>query len=132
MTAYKVKVNVDGSINLWEQHDSGWRDAIELTPKPTVASNQIAFPQYNLSTTPVEITYTIVDISTDERKSSEIALIRQKCLIQISTITQSWLYTTDPFSIITQLEQVKADLTAKIEEINSTTTHEELDAVLGL
>ena len=131
MTTHKVKINADGSINSWKQDDSGWRDAIELEPKLSVASNQIAVPQYDLATTPIGITYIIVDTSIEERKGTEIALARQKCSLQISTIIHNLVYSTDQLNL-TLFEQAKLELDAKIEAINSTTTHEELDAVLGL
>lgn len=130
MTAYKVKINTDGSINLWE-HDSGWRDAIELTPKPTVTSSQIAIPQYDLSTTPIGITYSIVDTSVDERKKSEISIAKQKCIYQMHSNIQAWVYSTEQVNL-TLFEQAKLELDAKINAINATTTHEELDTCLGL
>lgn len=131
MTAYKVKIDINGSITLWEQHDSRWRDAIELTPKPTVASNQIALPQYNLSTTPIEITYIVVDTPINERKSSEITIANQQCISQLTTKIHNWIYSAEQCNF-TQFEQAKLELDAKIEAINSTTTHEELDTMLGL
>jgi len=131
MTAHTVKINDDGSINLWEQDNSGWRDAIELTPKPKVASNQIAIPQYNLSTNPVEITYVIVDISANERKGSEITIANRRCISQLTTIIHDWVYSTNQLNL-TLFEQAKLELDAKINAINAATTHEELDAVLGL
>jgi hypothetical protein len=130
-SAYRIKINNDGSINLWKPDETVWRDAIELAPKPVLASNQIAIPQYNLLTTPVEITYTVLDTSIEERKVTEVSLAKQKCFTQISSIIQSWIYLNEPITI-TQIEQATVGLTAKIEAINSTTTHEELDVLLGI
>jgi hypothetical protein len=130
-TMYKINVNSTGAINLWKQDEIVWRDAIELEPKPIVRTNQIAVPQYNLLSNPVEITYLILDLLLEERKGSEISNAKQQCMIQVSSITQRWIHSDEPVNL-PQIEQAKADLTTKIAAISAATTHEELDAVLGL
>lgn len=137
MTTVKLKINNDGTIFTWNQPvpeniDSTWRDAVELSPRPKVTTKQIIVPQYNLEVTPIEITYTIINSSVSERIGIEISNLKNIFISDSNTILQN-IHSNPLEELNVNLILTKqVDLNEKIAAITAATTHEELDAALGL
>jgi hypothetical protein len=132
-TIVKVKINEDGSINLWklpQELDSTWRDAVLTENEPTLTSRQIAIPQYDLLKTPIQVSYSIIEASLAERKSNEKN--KAKSLFLQITNQQAHNAIADNSEVYdaAAVEHAKEDMIAKLNAISLATTHEELDAIV--
>lgn len=132
-TIVKVKINEDGSINLWklpQELDSTWRDAVLTENEPTLTSRQIAIPQYDLLKTPIQVSYSIIEASLAERKSNEKN--KAKSLFLQITNQQAHNAIADNSEVYDAavVEHAKEDMIAKLNAISLATTHEELDAIV--
>ncbi len=133
MNIVKVRINDDGSINLWklpQELDSTWRDAVLTEKEPTLTTRQIAIPQYDLLKTPIQVSYSIIEASLAERKSNEKN--KAKSLFLRITNQQAHNAIADNSEIYDAVvvEQTRLDMIAKLEAISSATTHEELDEIV--
>lgn len=138
MTAtIKLKINNDGSIIAWRQDpvtnlDSTWRDAIEISPRPTVTSKEIIIPQYNLEVTPIEITYTAIEASVAERINIAIGEFKNEFLSKSNNVLQQIIQNPTLDLDVNLLLSYQVALNEKIAAISAATTHAELDAELSL
>lgn len=138
MTAtIKLKINNDGSIfsqrhELENTNDLTWRDAIELLPRPIATSKEIVIPQYNLEVTPIEITYTKIEASIAERINIEIIESKNEFLAKSHSVLQQVIQDPSQELNVNLLLSYQVTLNEKIAAITAATTHEELDAALGL
>jgi hypothetical protein len=132
-TTFKVKINDNGMINLWKQESSQpsdtdtWRDAIELEAEPTVTTRYLVIPQYDLSTSPVGISYQVIESTVAERQQLELRKVKNTFLTTINSMLHLVITDQTVFDI-TVIEQAKITLDANIQSITSATTHDELDS----
>lgn len=133
MNIAKVRINDDGSINLWElpqEMDSTWRDAVIATNKPVITTKQLAIPQYDLTKTPITVSYSIIEASLDERKSNEKNKSRSQFLQIANQQAHNEIADNSDVYDSALVEQARLDMIAKLEAISLATTHEELDALV--
>jgi hypothetical protein len=133
MNIVKVRINDDGSINLWklpQELDSTWRDAVLTEKEPTLTTKQLAIPQYDLSKTPIQVSYSIIEASLDERKSNEKNKARSLFLQTANQQAHNEIADNSEIYDAVVVEQTRLDMIAKLEAISSATTHEELDEIV--
>lgn len=132
MNTLQVKINNDQSVSLISipSDRSNFRDAVEVTSKPIVSISQLAIPSYDFSTTPVNITYSIVDLTIPE--------IQTQLITNIINILRSDIYIllnvdidnlNVPFDGTT-FAAAKSIAHEKINQVNAAVTLDELTAIV--
>jgi len=132
-TTFKVRLNNDESVTLHRpaELDDSWRDAVELAPAPVLLSTQSAVPSYDFSTTPVTITYSVVELSVDERKQRLPNILNVKFRADVGLAVNNGMQddATTPLDT-TAIATLQAALINDLASISSATTHAELDAII--
>lgn len=133
MNQVKVRINEDNSISLWKNKievDASWRDAVETEEEPIVTTRQLVIPKYDLESTPIGISYSVLDASFAERKSNEIRKLKTEFLEIVSQQAHNEIANDSEILDISIVEHAKIQLNATVASIESATTHEELDALV--
>ena len=110
-----------------ENAQGDWREAIDVVP-PITPSRQIqGSHHFDISKTPVEIVWGVIDLSISDRKDTILAAVttstRQTIESELNRQYGLPAGSAD-FSII---EQMFTDLQIKRDEIQALSTHEEID-----
>jgi len=129
----KLRINSDGSINMWKlpiELDSTWRDAILPDELPVLTSTQVAVPQYDLTKTPIVVTYSIVEATLEERKLNETVKVKGQFVQIANQQANNEIVENSEVYDVAVVEQAKQTMITKLEAISSATTHEELDAIV--
>lgn len=127
---FRIKVNGSTPPEMFKipfLSDSEWKDAIELQEKPIVDSKHIVVSHYNYDTTPVEITYSIIDATINESKDICVNNVKHQFILLIN----SYVYSPDTIYDIEIIKLYHQELVSKIAAITAATTHEELTAIVG-
>jgi len=103
----------------------GWKSAIEVKPTITPHRQYYTGHTFDLTKDPVEIVYSIADISVDSRKNQmkQMAAIEFNILFKKQAENPS---TYDPVA----LQAAKDAVAPKQAAIEVCTTHDELDALI--
>ena len=115
MTQLFVKIENNSVVSVWDTpfpaNEAGlWHDAVEVR-NPVIAGRQHYGPvQYDLTTTPVQIIWPVLDIAFADRQES---LIQQ--------LTNRKSLTTD--------ETVQAEIDADLAKVVAAKTHDDIDAI---
>lgn len=132
-TIYKIRINEDESVSLQQttiDTDKSWREAVVATTTPAVTSAQRAVPSYDFSKTPVEISYSVVDLTVSERQTVMIADIKKDYRLEVNSIlntdVNNMTLAFDPTVIVALKNKAIADISA----INDATTHDQLDLLI--
>jgi len=127
MTHYVQVIN--GEVkNCWDSAppagQEGWRSAIEV--KPTIIPHRQYYTthHFDISKNPVEIVWSVADISVADRKNGWIQNLNFESTMEENR--QQMANESDP----EKLEAILTKNTPKIAAIEAATTHDALDALL--
>ena len=110
---------------------NGWRDAVEVVEKPTINTNQRIQANYDLSTSPVEISYIVIEKTVQEHQQELTILIGQQYAHALTTdLCSQFVDHTTTFDD-TVASNVKLKFNATIEQLLLLSTIEELDLFLA-
>ena len=127
----KVRV-VDGEVTqVWDtpppEGEAGWRSAIEVRPEIIEGRQFYTGHTFDLTADPVEIVFSVEDLTVDTRKDSFID--RAKFQYQEVARQQTRLEIAGGGMDIDVLIAAKTAKDASITAINACTTHDDLDAL---
>lgn len=110
--------------------ESGWKSAIEV--RPTIIPNRQYYTghTFDLSKDPVEIVYGVEDITVEGRKDALKNLTKSEFqkVVQEETRKQTDEYPETQYDAAV-VEAARLAFEARFAQIDSVTTHEELDAL---
>lgn len=112
-----------------ENATGDWRIAIEIEPNLIPGRQIIGSHSFDLSKIPVEINWSVIDLSVDDRKSLLIQNLNQESYDSVQKeLIKEFNGENSNFSL------VQAAITAyriKRDEINALNTHEAIDAFIA-
>jgi aspartyl-tRNA synthetase len=110
---------------------NGWRDAIEVSSKPVINTNQRIQTNYDLSTSPVEVSYNVIEKTVQEHQKELTIFIGQQYAHALTTeLCNQFIDHTTPFND-TVAANTKLKFNATIEQLLLLSTFEELDQFLA-
>jgi hypothetical protein len=134
-TGYWVRVVNDAVTECWDTTppagQEGWREAVEVLPDTTTNREIITTHSFDITKTPVEIVWSKRDLEVDERKGSLIGqakgqfqqVVHQQMQLQLSADPAEEFDTS-------VVDTAKATMNARIAQVETATTHEEVDELL--
>ena len=129
MTHYVQVVNGE-VVHCWDSAppvpvgQDGWRAAIEVHPPITPHRQYYTTHRFDLTKNPVEIVWSVADISVDDRKNGWIQ--RLEAEYQMEEFRQKMNDESDP----AKLEAIQTKNAPIIAAVTAATTHDALDALL--
>ena len=134
-TGYWVKVQGDSVKECWDspppEGQDGWFEAVEVIPEIIPNREGITNHTFDISTNPVRIVWNKRELEVNERKEMLIAEAKGIFLkvVQVQTDLQLSSNAEEEFDtdiVIT----AKAALLARTVQVETATTHEEVDALM--
>lgn len=107
----------------------GWCEAVEVFPDVTTNREIITTHVINIDKSPAEIVWSKRELSIDERKSALIAQANAEFKEVAHAQLDIEIAADDASGDLEAVSTAKAVKDSRIAEINSCTTHEELDAL---
>jgi hypothetical protein len=135
-TGFYVRVQNGQVTDVWDtpgpQGQSGWFDAVEVTPDLVENREVMGTHTIDITKNPIEIVWSKVELTVDDRKggligqaSFPVFLLQQQ--LEVATAANN----TETIALLnTQIQEATTTKDAKIVLINAATTHEDLDALL--
>ena len=129
-----VKIEYDRVVHCWDtpppSNEDGWKPAIEVKPPINSTRQNYSAHRFDITKTPVEIIWDVVDVSVADRKASmtSIAAAEFNQVVQ----TQAALETNnDPNSVYspTVVAAARTKYRNKKAAIEAAVTHDDLDAL---
>jgi hypothetical protein len=111
-----------------ENATGDWRIAVEIQPTLVPSRQIIGSHTFDLTKDPVEIVWSIIDLSIDDRKSSLLQQLNSDSYQLVSAELLKEFNGQDSNFVFVQ-QAIQAYRT-KRSQINSLTTHEEIDAFI--
>jgi hypothetical protein len=129
MNRFKIKISENGNVvRIYDNvvNDSTFKDAIELNDFPTINENQSIRTDYNFNTTPIEVTYTVIEKSIDQYRDDVTSRVLEYFITKSVANLKEQFTNTDSIDPLV-LNNIKLEYIKKIDEITSLTSKEELD-----
>ena len=128
-----VKVVNNEVKQVWDTQppagESGWHSAVEVKPALTANRQIYTGHTFDLTTDPVQIVYSVEDVTVDARKAGLIGQAKAEFQQVANAQLQVEMDDTDTAGDLDAVSAAKAVKDAKIVAINACTTHDELDAI---
>ena len=123
---------VDGEvIQVWDtpppERETGWQAAVEVRPEIADGRQVYDGHTFDLTSDPVEIVYSVRDLTVDDHKGSLINNVKSE--YQQVANEQTRLELEGNGMDIDTLIAAKTAKDAKLVDINACTTHDDLDAL---
>lgn len=129
-----VKIEYDRVVHCWDtpppSGEDGWREAIEVKPPINSTRQNYTAHRFDITKTPAEIVWDVVDVSVADRKASMTANAAME--FNQVVMTQAALETNaDPDSAYSPTAVTKArnKYRDKKAAIDAAVTHDDLDAL---
>ena len=112
-----------------ENATGDWRIAVEIQPTLIAERQIIGSHTFDLSKNPVEIRWAVIDLTIDDRKNNLLQQLNQKSYQIVSDeLLKEFSGQDSNFSFVQAAIQTYRE---KRTEINSLTTHEEIDVFMS-
>lgn len=133
-TGFWVKVENDVVVQCWDtpppSDQTGWRDAVEVTPEVILNREYITTHSFDLTVEPAQIVWSKAEMTPEDRKSGLVGranqAFQQVVQAEIKKQTDEFPETQYDAAVV---EAARVVFEARRIAIDAATTHEEVDAL---